>query len=242
MEITIQPRTIFRWLTLIIVLLTLAHLAGVISTFYLGHDYIYGLIPSFNMNLERNVPTLFSSGILLLSAALLLFIGYLLRGKAYFLHWLGLGVIFFYLSLDELISIHEKASKPLRNQFDLSGIFHFSWIILYGILLVIFAVAYFRFVRSLPTSTRNIFILAGIIYVGGALGLELVAGELFTQFGNKNVTFALFVAVEEALEMFGIAIFIYGLLGHLQSSFGSVRLNFSSPTPASGISDSSSTS
>lgn len=117
MEIILKPRKTAGILSTIVLLLTLAHIAGQYSTYYLGYDNIFGLIPQFNLNSEQNIPALFSTLILLLSSILLAIITYAVKktGASYFYNWLGLSLIFLFLSMDELLSFHESMTVPLRK-------------------------------------------------------------------------------------------------------------------------------
>lgn len=45
------------------------------------------------------------------------------------IYWIIIGFIFFVLSIDEMISFHERASGMLRNAFPTSGIFEFALVI-----------------------------------------------------------------------------------------------------------------
>jgi hypothetical protein len=74
--------------------------------------------------------------------------------------------------------------------------------------------------------TRILFLLAGVVYVGGALGMEMVAGVYDQSHGYENAVTATMANVEETMEMAGLVIFIYALTAYLSSAFGDVRLRF----------------
>ncbi len=88
-----------------------------------------------------------------------------------------LSFTFLYLSLDELISIHEQLTMPLRAGLDLHGVFFLSWVIPAIIVVAVFTLIYIKFLWRLPVQTRWLFIVAGIIYVGGAVGIEMLDGK-----------------------------------------------------------------
>ena len=121
MEITLKPKLTAIILSIIVLLLTLAHIAGQFSTYYLGYDNIFGLIPMFNLNSEQNIPAFFSTLLLLFSSILLAMIASAVKKSraAYFYHWLGLSLIFLFLSMEFLlhqetrnISVHDKSDYP----------------------------------------------------------------------------------------------------------------------------------
>ncbi|MHB8094218.1 MAG: hypothetical protein ACYDH0_04675 [Candidatus Aminicenantales bacterium] len=213
LEWEFDPPSVVRSLFLVVVLLTIASLAGVFSTYILGDGHLRGFVPEFNLDREMNVPTWFSS-------ALLLFIAGLLRNLAavskpenvrFIRFWKGLAAGFLFLSIDEIAAIHEMAVDPLKRLFHAGGVFHFSWVIL-GIAIAAFlAVVCLKPLRALPPRVRVIFLAAAFIFLSGALGLEMIGGLYVEGNGPANIVYALFANGEEFLEMCGQVVFIKGL-------------------------------
>jgi len=172
----------------------------------------------FDMDYEESFPTLYNL-ILLLLGSLLLWAVFAIKRRAadlYTRHWLGLAAIFFYLAVDEGAVIHEPAGYMLREAFDLSGVLYFAWVVPASLLLLIFTAVYLGFVLHLPAKTKRLFVAAGLLYVGGALGVELFEGYHYELYGD-DIVYGLAVILEESLEMFGLVLFIYALLDHLRS-------------------------
>ena len=230
MEIILKPRKTAGILSTIVLLLTLAHIAGQYSTYYLGYDNIFGLIPQFNLNSEQNIPALFSTLILLLSSILLAIITYAVKktGASYFYNWLGLSLIFLFLSMDESLSFHESMTVPLRKGLNTSGILFYAWVIPYGIALLILIFLYLKFFISLPAKTRKLFIIAAVVYLLGVIGIELMGGRIDEQIGRHNATYVVYSTIEEVLEMGGIVVFIYALMNYISTEFDDLRLRISS--------------
>ncbi len=138
MEIILAPKKVTKFLALIVIFLTLAHIGGQFSTYYLGYDNIFGLIPMFNLNSEENIPALFSTLLLLFSSILLALIAFAVKKSSapHFYYWLGLSLIFLFLSMDESLSIHEGSTRPLRKALDTSGPLFYAWVIPYSIALL----------------------------------------------------------------------------------------------------------
>ncbi|HEX6237202.1 MAG TPA: hypothetical protein VFZ68_08405 [Acidimicrobiales bacterium] len=67
---------------------------------------------------------------------------------------------------------------------------------------------------------------AGVIYVSGAAGLELIGGRLWEE-GDVSVPYLLLVGVEETLEMLGVVLLAYALLAFLRDGIGAMRLELS---------------
>ena len=63
----------------------------------------------------------------------------------------------------------------------------------------------------LPAGTRNAFVLAGCVAVGGAVGGELI-GEPMTA---DTMIYKLTTAVEDGMEMYGVIIFLAALMRYM---------------------------
>jgi len=61
-----------------------------------------------------------------------------------------------------------------------------------------------------------LFIIAGVIFVTGAIGLDFVS-ELYYQKGQLDLTYVIISTFEETQEMVGILIFIYALMSYIDS-------------------------
>jgi hypothetical protein len=229
MEIILKPRRITGILSVIVLLLTLAHIGGQFSTYYLGYDRIFGLIPMFNLNSEENIPAYFSTLMLLFSSILLAVIACAVKksGAAYFYHWLGLSLIFLFLSMDESLSFHESMTVPLRKALNTSGILFYAWVIPYSLAILVLVILYLKFFISLPAKTRNQFIIAAVLYIVGVIVIELMGGRIDEQIGRHNATYAVYSTTEEVLEMGGIVVFIYALMSYISAEFNDLRLRIS---------------
>ncbi|MBZ0303142.1 MAG: hypothetical protein K8J31_25570 [Anaerolineae bacterium] len=173
----------------------------------------------FSVNLEQSLPTWYATLILFTAGVLLAVIAaakQALRDR-YRLYWIGLAVIFFYLSLDENAVIHEILSDPLQTTFHTSGYLAFGWQMVAAPLVVILALVYLRFLLHLTAGTRNLFILAGGLYVGGALIVDAVSANEWVQDNGITLGYLAIGTLEELLEMQGIVVFIYALLRSLVS-------------------------
>ncbi|NNC87868.1 MAG: hypothetical protein HKN82_05335 [Akkermansiaceae bacterium] len=169
-----------------------------------------------SLSYEGNLPTWFSAGQLFLCSAVLAAIALVenRRRARYVPHWWGLCLIFAYISLDEMISIHENADELLGSR---GGFLYFEWVIPATIVVGIIGLIYLNFLRYLPKATRVRFIVAGMIYVGGALGVEMILGYWTDTHGKDNFGYGLIDWVEESMEIFGISLFLLALLGYLET-------------------------
>ena len=188
-----------------------------------------GVVPLFSLSYEQNVPT-FYSAMLLLGCSLLLALvaaGARAHGERFVRHWWVLSAGFLYIAVDEVLEFHEQLSK-LK---ELGGVLHFSWVVPAGILVLVLGVAYIPFLRALPRSIALRFVISGAIYVGGAVGMELPLGWWTVHHGEDNLGYGLIDAVEEALEMLGLNLFLFTLLDHLARKEWKVRFSSGKALP-----------
>ena len=232
--IRLSPRRISRSLTVIVVGLILAGVDGQLSKYLFNYDTVFGLVRLFNLDAEANVPSWYSSSLLLLCSVLLGVIGQakLLARDPYATHWRFLAILFLGMSLDEAAGFHEMLARPLRSTLHVSGILYYAWVIPAAAAVLLIGLAYLRFLIALPHETRRLFVLAGGIYVGSALGLELVEGYWATVHGENNLTLRLIEAVEDVGEMFGLVVFLYALLSYIGTHFTEVRVQIDNATVA----------
>lgn len=139
-------------------------------------DWVYAFL---DVDQEHNLPTWFATTLLLVSALVLWDIGATAARFAdrFARRWKLLAGIFAFLALDESTQIHE-AANTLRDTFDLSGVLYLSWILVAAPLVLIFALAYLRFLGHLPQEVRVLVAVGGTLYVGGAIGMEVVGSLL----------------------------------------------------------------
>jgi hypothetical protein len=206
-----------------IVLRALQYWVGIHNTYWL---YQYSEL--MNINREANVPTWFSSAILLSAAVLLLVVTLSTRANGRpFIGWAGLTAIFTYISIDETGTIHEKLTPIMQEQLELTGYLFFGWVVVGIVLVVAVGLIYLPFVWRLPAVVRNRFILAGALYVGGAIGVESISANLWYLGGGTSLAFSAVGTVEEWMEMVGIITLIYGLLVYIRSEVGVVQFSVS---------------
>jgi hypothetical protein len=232
MEITLSRATIRRVLFVTMALVVSAGLAveALRSAGKLREKT--GLLPMFSLSYEQNIPTWYSSA-LLFSCSLLLAVSALFarRSRAGDVrYWWLLAAAFLYISIDEVACIHEEASRF----FALGGVLFFGWVIPAGIIVLALGAAYLRFLLRLPRRTRAQFIVAGAIYVTGALLLELPLGYWTEREGSRNFVYAAIDWVEESLEILGLTLFLLSLLEYLGAAGCRVTL---SPPPERGAAE-----
>ncbi|MBT8077991.1 MAG: hypothetical protein KJO31_05405 [Gammaproteobacteria bacterium] len=223
----LQARYVAGAFAVVALTLTLAHIVVQAVRFASGDDRLYGLVSFLSLGSENNPPTYYASFAILFCAFLLAFIGIVAwrSGQGQSWYWYLLAVVFVFLALDESIQLHERMIEPTRDMFGASGFFYYAWIIPYGIAFAVLAAAYFRFLLRLPRRTAVLFVIAGSLFVTGAIGFEMLGGYVFEESGSANVRYVVLQTIEEVLEMAGIVLFIYALVDYLEASFGELAIS-----------------
>lgn len=202
--------------------LTLAAILAEILKLRWGADllsewHLWGLTQKFNFDSADSLPNFFQTATMLLST---LWLWLITQSKQacrdeYAVYWRGLTITFFLLALDEATNLHTMTVKPLRDLFHASHFLYFTWVV-WGIAFVlVFGAAYIKFLRALPTTTRSQFIGAGLMFLSGAIGLEMVEGHFHTLYGSESPLLAAALISEEICEMAGILFFNHALLSYL---------------------------
>lgn len=218
MNLTIpySPQKAAKTLFSIVLCLITADIVGQVSKYFFGHERLLGFVKLFDLNRESNIPSWYSSVTLLLCAFLLANIASLKKGFPYSYHWKALSFIFVYLSVDESAELHERWNYLMKPFIHSSGVLYAPWVVPGAIFVVIVLISYIKFLSHLPRQIKWLFLLAGTVYVGGAVGMELLEGYLLGDSGIETFVYQMVVVLEEFSEMFGIIIFIYALLSYLE--------------------------
>jgi hypothetical protein len=220
-----------RALAAVVGVLLAASVAGQVAKHWFGLPQLKGFVPAFYVDYESNVPTWYSSCALLAAAALLGFIALAKTSSddRHRWHWALLSLIFVGLSADEVAGFHEYPIDAMRETFGLSGVLFYPWVILGAVFLLGVAATMARMVWSLPARTRRLFILAAVVFAGGALGIEMLSGLQASRLGEENFGYAMIVTAEEACEMLGVVVLIHALVDYIHCELGMVRLSIGRP-------------
>lgn len=230
LALRLVPERVVIWLLAIVIMLVIAGFSSNYLQYGVEVHYEYSdtFIDLFDLDLERNVPTWFSALLLFANASLLALIAFAaFRARdRWRWYWCGLALIFVYLSMDEAASLHERVVVPLREMFHLSGPLYFAWVIPAMVCLVVFACIYLRFALALPRKAFLSFGVAALLYVGGALGIEMLASNYVSHFGSSNFLYGMMVISEECLEMLGQVVFFYALADYMVTRWNSIAIRF----------------
>jgi hypothetical protein len=212
---------IFVVLLLCIVALLLLSLAGQIAKYKLGYPTGFGLIAFFYVDDENNLPSWYQSIAYLFAALLLVLIALPLwrEEQRWGRHWFALAGIFAFLSLDEVGSLHERTIEPLQRVIGTpTGMWAPTWVVLGMALVAVLGLVYLRFFFHLSWRERAQVVLAALLLVGGAVGVEMANSSLALgpEIERKQTfQYAVMAHIEEGLEMLGLLVFIDFLIARL---------------------------
>lgn len=221
-----RPIKVTRTLLVTIGILLSLSLCSQLVKYGTGHDQVFGIVPLLYVDYEANLPTWYSSIALLGASFVLCLIALSKRYQKdrFTFHWFFLSGLFFLLSIDEVATIHECAIEPMRKLIDARGVLHYAWVIPGGIFVLTVGALMLRFLIALPARTRNLFLTAGAVFVGGAIGVEMISAYHAFSHGEKNLLYSLIITFEEAMEMLGVIIFIHASLEYLCETVESFQI------------------
>ena len=200
---SLSIQTIIRSLWIIVgslvgihVLLNLFH--------YQIHELPWLVRQIFDVDEEDSFPTWYSASALLLTAVIL-WVNATSQSKSkssHTWHWYGLSAGFLILSIDEIAGMHET----------LNSLIEISWAIPGGILVLFLAGVYLAFLLQLERKTAIQFVIGGALFVGGAVGVELLTEPYLENDELNTLAYNLWTALEEGMEMGGVIVFLNALL------------------------------
>jgi hypothetical protein len=190
-----------------------------------GDPLLSQFLEGLRLDSERSLPTLFAFILLLSNASLLgaIWLRARFAGSTWQWHWLVLALVFLLMAYDEAASLHERLIPLMREFVGSSGILHFAWVVPGLAFVAIMGIAYFRFLLAQPRTTGLLMLGAGAVYVGGALGMEMIGGAVMDAQG-ASVTYALVTNGEELMEKLGQSLFCYALLRTLADEDGLLNM------------------
>jgi hypothetical protein len=234
-SLTISGSAVFNVLAWTIVTLSLLSAAGQICRIFFGFDRMLGAVRFFNVGGEQNVPTFYSSAALMVSACLFGLVAKITQSDAATRRrWTILAGVFALLSLDETIEFHEIANFPLAfhqatglpGQPGNKGGFWSSYWLMPALAFMTALGLYLLPLRTaIPAWLRNQLVLSAVVFVSGAVGMEMLAGQL-RYVGGPSGGNQVLQGIEEFLEMGGVVLLIRALVAYLAEQRCDVQMRF----------------
>ena len=183
-----------------------------------GVETIFQDMRHIGLDQEMCLGSWYSASLLAVAAGFLFLISRLAKefGHRDVIYWTVLAITFVGLSLDEETSVHELVLEPIRNALHATGPFYFAWVIPALVAVPLFGLAYVGFLKRLPKPYGLWFFVSGAIYVGGALGMEMVGGVTYLTYGGDSLAYVASFVTEESMEMIGATSFVIALMSYLR--------------------------
>jgi hypothetical protein len=217
----LSPGKFLRWSLLIVAVLVLLSVAGrfVREILEIETTLLRRTVRLFQLNEEQNLPTWYSSALLLFCAAVswAISVSEKLPKAPSATQWKILGLLFLAFSIDETATIHERFLDLLARTLEVHRVLSYEWLIP-GIIIIVGITFWFvLFAARLPPGVRGLFIAGWVVFVSGLLLFETLAGYAHPlQTHRQKMLHILFTSVEELLEMVGVCLLGYSLLLYRQ--------------------------
>jgi hypothetical protein len=229
--VNISPRFIARLLTVVIGFLLIMGLIVRIGWHVYGHEDMRGMVRFFDVEREANAPSWASAflfGIISLTLFLIGLAGRSVRSRDW-KHWVAMGCVAMYLSLDDGGKVHEMYVNWMSVEMwkSLPTIFSYHWVVVGIPFATIVGLSFLKLLLRLPRRTAIGMVLSGAVFVSGALGMEMISGQYRAIDLNwgMDMKYALMVLVEETFEFAGAAMFLCVLLAYIRDHIGHLRLS-----------------
>ncbi len=185
----------------------------------------------FSLNAEQNLASWYTSLLLAVGALLAWLAGSCDSAEppAARRFWQLVAVLLLAAAADETVSFHEVLTLFLPGVQEMSPLLHFSWVVLALPLLAILALWCLPMMRHLPRVTFWGLVAAALLFVGGAVGLEMVAGLVIDRAGETSLAYRAVYILEDTFEMLGGAVFILVVLRHIRGRAPRLELRLTSP-------------
>ncbi|AYD88862.1 hypothetical protein D5R93_00135 [Actinomyces lilanjuaniae] len=211
----VRAGSVFR----VLMLVNLVVAAASATTFY-GRYHTQGAVSEFlglvyemvTLDAEQGVATWLSSLLWAVIGVVALF--YSLAARRFSLSWGFFAAVGLAASLDEYAELHERLrAVGERMQPYLPFQVSYTWVLPGAVIAVVVVAVLARLVLSLPGGARGLLVVAGLIFLTGAVVLETLAGALKDGYGGTaGLLYWSFSQAEELLELTGVSLALSALL------------------------------
>lgn len=166
----------------------------------------YWHVELFDLDAEESFGTWFSTLLLFLISRILFRHSYYekeyscQKEETWWKSWFAIAIGFSLLSLDEVVGIHEYVNSLVK-------IYGYRWTHVGFPLVVLCTLIFLPFYWHLPGKFKMLFALSGMIYFGGAIGVEH-----FTDERVNTLHYNMWTILEEGMEISGCILMIYSSL------------------------------
>lgn len=207
----IKQRPIAFVLGALLLLVAVLHITAVVSQEFYDGSWFAEHASLFDLDNERNIPTVYNG--LLWGASAFLALLLAIKPQAFIarLRWIFLSLLFFYFGFDEILVIHEHLAEPIRNFLNIGdgSVFYHAWIIPAIIVAAGIALMYkLTSAKPRPSAQQKSVLKLVIILAFGVIALEAAGTQLY--FSQAYYRLGP-VMIEELFEIGMISIILYKL-------------------------------
>ncbi len=235
--IVIAARPTFAWLARGAVLLT-ALSASFWAVRLAFNNRLHGIGRLFDVDHELSLPNWWSILWIAAMALLLALIASILRARGErrdLAAWTTLAAGFTLMSIEELVGFHERLSEFLHAHWPTQGPLAYGWVLFAIPLVAVIGLRLRGFLARLEPRRRRQFLVAGAVYLGGTVVMEMIGGKVLgEQDAPVTAAYALCFHIEEFMEMLGVALFLRALIEHLAGLLGAdgLTVRFTTEDPS----------
>lgn len=171
-----------------------------------------------NLDSDQSLISFYSGALILIASITTLGVGLCHRRtrSAQAPYWLMLAAVLLYMSMDETISFHEAVGDVLWRRGVVPDFLYFANWLVFGIpVAIVVGLLFLRFLRMIERPLAARFILAGAIFLGGAIGMEVIANLLYME-QAPTALYLLETVVEEGSELIGMTLYAVTVLDRLR--------------------------
>lgn len=238
-QVRVDPKAVFVWHLTLILCLTMGHLGVVLLLDGVPPFTSSSIRTLFDLGEEAGPGALASTLALLACAGAAAFAGSAERDRRQRRFWWLAAILAAFLAFDEAVAFHEKFTAIGRLVTDGRGVFTISWWAVYPLIFAPVLALAWPGLRRIGSPMRWRLVAAGIVYVSGAVGMEIVESALRDAFVTTHglrvdgdIDWSAYAAaldadgadyvraqnwlelIEEPLEMLGVALALRALLMH----------------------------
>lgn len=204
---------------------------------WLGHDNLGGVVPLFDFGGAMNLPTFFSTLLALIASGLLLAISAAKKQmQRPWKLWASLAGVYLLAAMSDFIGMHEQLSQPLQHVLEERGLLYFAWIVSYGLLAMLLAGVYGRFILDMPNHLRNGLLLLATVFLLVLPGLELLAVQLAEyRMLEEPLAESGVATVLVSLEIAGLILLIHMLMRYIEDVQKNILLQLGAYDPLARI-------
>lgn len=200
-------------------ILTFLHIIFVLIDMDNAQTYLKSWVWLFDFDSEYNLPSSYNGLLLAGSGTAAWWLAWRHSRHIQGYWWLALGILFFYLSFDEVLLIHEQIAMPIRAALGLdnSSPFFHAWVIP-AICLIIIMGLYLLYVFTRKGGfgfAPNKIILYVFLLATGVIAIEVIGTRTYVDIAFYRLVS---VPIEEGYEIALSSVIFYNMLKELRAS------------------------